>query len=106
MVRGRGFSLTDRLPPPLGRRGSLVELQRRALEELDRKRLKTEGEALGFIFFFFDSLKAFVGCHYVSADESGVQPSGCNNIRQAQFTVCIKGAVTLQECFSGGDGTI
>lgn len=70
------------------------------------KRLKTEGEALAFIFFFFDSLKAFVGCHFVSADESAVQPSGCNNIRQAQFTVCIKGAVTLQECFSGGDGTI
>lgn len=51
VARGRGFSLTDRLPP-LGRRGSLVELQQRGLEELDRKRLKTQGEALGFIFFF------------------------------------------------------
>lgn len=30
-----------------------MELQRRGLKELDRKRLKTEGEALGFIFFFF-----------------------------------------------------
>lgn len=52
VVRGRGFSLTDRLPP-LGRRGSLVELQQRGLEELDRKRLKRGKRS--DLFSFFDT---------------------------------------------------
>lgn len=105
MVRGRGFSLTDRLPPS-GQagltRGASAEGTGRARQE----KVEDRGGSARIYFLFFDSLKAFVGCHFVSADESGAQPSGCNNIRQAQFTVCIKGAVTLQECFSGGDGTI